>query len=210
MFALHGAGFVDSSGARCRGITKLLSRLLAPFPRSFGEAGARGGMSRGRLVDRQIAECITTGAAPQHIMAKAFFKLLTRLEITPTHAQVAVGFERIATAVDVLGRDRDGRRVVIEVKTGFANCAPPRPMKPPYEHVLATAENCSLAQLALTRWLYQQTFRGEASGLLVTLDTTSAHVRPLGDTFDGATLYSLISRPPPRPRRRRQPATACR
>jgi hypothetical protein len=155
--------FVDcASGLRYRGVTKLLARAFYPNYTYGGGGGKsrrwrrkrdeksktqaarpkrRGGLSRGRSVDRQIEKwvrdsmlccsvCVPSSPARKRRdvprackdpLALAVCAKLAEMRLVPVAAQVVVADSRlcIATAVDVVCRNNMGEYILIEIKAGF-------------------------------------------------------------------------------------------
>jgi len=102
------------------GITRLLRRVFWPAysfkraPESSGAACKRGGgMALGRLVDRQVSNL---DKAPTHPYARRAFEALRAAGLAPVASQVAVRFERLGTAADLVARDAKGSLCVVELK----------------------------------------------------------------------------------------------
>jgi len=83
---------------------------------------------------------------------------LARLHLQPYATQVPVGccFLRLATKIDMICHDSHGRKVLIELKTGYDNnfWTPDGQMNPPLQHVSACFGNQALLQLMTTTILF--------------------------------------------------------
>jgi hypothetical protein len=174
----RGFAFAGESGpaAKASGITKLLQRVYYPdYKYRGGARGERGkgpkGMRRGTLVDVQVRDAVDALAAgvpfkktkKTHPLTVKFMSALDVLGLDPVATQTKVGDrgERLATAVDLVARDRKTDRVVlIELKCGFNNYMDTStgrmkhelkayPNSPRFQHQL---------QLAVTTELFVRTF----------------------------------------------------
>jgi hypothetical protein len=131
------------------------------------------------------------------------WQAFARMKLTPVAAQVPVGCIelKVATAADVVCKDASGRRVVVEIKTGFLSyyhkhtgnnlrgIAPPQHDSPANQHQL---------QLLLTCELYRRTFPGHIMGgaYIMRVDPFGVDVIPLQSWVRSSSskVYDMLRR----------------
>jgi len=166
-------------------------------PGAAKKKGRDGGLARGRQVDTEIQHWVTAGGGARkksskrtvvpalHPFSRAFIALTQRLRLTPVATQVVVRDENcnLATLVDVVFLNTDGRIVVVELKTGFEgyNHVSSGQMRAEFAHHTNAPANQHKVQLAFTHAMFEKTFPefGSADGLLIRMTTEGAHVRSL-------------------------------
>jgi len=108
------------------GVTTFISQTLArgkKFAIGSGKCGKKG-MVIGRTTDMVVRKAVDkkiklSHTAPSHAKAVAFFDAMRKNGITVTEVQRPVKSSdlNIRTVIDAIGHDRDGRTIVIELKT---------------------------------------------------------------------------------------------
>lgn len=183
---------------RGRGLTNVIRETYYPdytFEKGGGgglppskKGGGKGGMARGRLVDDQVRRWIQGKMKKSylkkcHPFARAFVELIENvLKLSPVGAQVVVRDEEsnLATLADGVFVDRQGRTVVLELKTGFENYNDKATgkMKGVYSFLSNCPGNQHRVQLALTVEMFEKTFPelGAVIPLLVRMTSAGAHV----------------------------------
>ena len=114
------------------------------------------------------------------------FQTCTKLNLTPTATQVAVGSEsmRCATSCDLIAENAHGGKVVIEIKTGFMGYAA-RHTNTNMSIITPAVNDCCLnqfqLQLFLTYQLYRTTFpqNNVVACYVFRIDTLCVDVIPL-------------------------------
>jgi hypothetical protein len=185
---------------RCRGLTGVIKDTFYPEYQYRGgtvtgdtpKRGGQGGFARGRLVDREVQRWVQDGGGkvknPKklHLFSRAFIALTHRLGLSAVGAQVIVRDEQcdIATLVDAVFVNKNGRVVVVELKTGFEgyNESHNGRMRAEFSHLTNSPANQHRVQLAFTHAMFQRTFPefGEAGALLIRMTSSGAHVTSLG------------------------------
>jgi hypothetical protein len=191
---------------RGRGITAVIKTKFFPDYVFRGAANGLGkthnkkrgkgaGMARGRQVDTEIQHWMARGfakqgdkgrAPPLHPFSRAFIALVTRLRLTPVATQVVCRDEscNIATLVDAVFLNAQGRIVVVELKTGFEgyNDASNGRMRGEFRHLTNAPANQHKVQLAFTQIMFERTFPEfkQVDALLIRITSGGAHVRSLG------------------------------
>ena len=158
-------------------------------PGAAKKRGKAGGMARGRLVDNEVQRWMEKGLAPSpslHPFSRGFIALVTRLRLTPVATQVVCRDEscNIATLVDAVFLNAQGRIVVVELKTGFDgyNDSSNGRMREDFKHLSNSPHNQHKVQLAFTQVMFEKTFPefGVTDALLIRMTGDGAHVRSLG------------------------------
>lgn len=158
-----------------RGITLLLKELVWPhfkLPPDGDSADrtwcATKGFGRGLRVSRELAQRVNHGktSSRPHPFTVAVLSALEKNGLRPIRCEYAVASEanRLATAVDIVCRDREDKLHLIEVKTGMSNCwrKPQHNMQPPLQELTDCPMNQALVQLALTYRLFVEWNMGVA------------------------------------------------
>lgn len=160
------------SGHFARGLTKTLAAEFMPhysFRLAINSLPVRKPKKRGQylgsLADRQLSKWANTGKLPRGRRCKRFEVIrqaLTEAELVPIYAQLPVGDEalRVATMVDLVCRDMEGRIVLVELKCGFDDYfhVPNQGhMLAPLQNVEASFRNKAWLQLWLTTEFYHHT-----------------------------------------------------
>jgi hypothetical protein len=182
------------TGAKLRGITKLLSKSVyssATLPstsswRGGAWAGANGGLRRGRAVDSQVSRLANASAlmrkhAKMLKLTRLFFNALNYHNLVPVGSQrVVIDRQRgIGTAADVVCTRGAHELVLVELKTGFGGdrtqgagtC-----MQSPLTKAKDTPVNRHFAQLAVTLHLFQKEADTQAKLLAKGIDKVSGCV----------------------------------
>lgn len=154
-----------------RGITGVLASTFYPEfnPMTAVKAAPktgvykRGGKSEGIRVDKYLTDWVNTGKLKACYTANPRFEAIrSTLESygwKPLACQVplACASVRIGTRVDMLCLNKDGRVIIVELKTGFRGyweIANQGNMKAPFQNLKASCKNAHFLQLKLTTWLF--------------------------------------------------------
>lgn len=123
--------------------------------------GGKGGLHRGKLVDKQITLWAQAGGKylppARHRYALRVMAAFKKWGWTPISAQIVVVGHGLGTAIDLKVRDQDGKVFAIELKTGFYQVfdTPQGHLKPPLAFVTNTPRHHAMLQLAIGLVLYQ-------------------------------------------------------
>jgi hypothetical protein len=204
--------FVDvASTTKYRGITQLLKQVFWP-DYSFKKAQAPGPVGvgnskfvkgptsskRGTLVDLQISELIAgkpiTGKL--HPFTALAFKALKAGNLQPVASQVVVydAALRLATAVDILCENKDGKHVVVELKcsSDFKYTAYNACMKHEFQQISNSIANQHLAQTLVTRALFERTYGTAALAYILKVNQRGASWIRVPDATE--SLEGVLSR----------------
>jgi hypothetical protein len=135
-----------------------------------GHSGHSDFYMRGRDVDLEIRRWVETGASVSHPYSKKFVMWVEYKKLVAVHAQLAVGDAKIRTFIDVILKDRRGRHIVVEVKTGFHGYhdASSGLMRKEFSFLSNSPRNQHLLQAAFSEQLYRRTcVNAPVSGSLV-------------------------------------------
>jgi hypothetical protein len=135
-----------------------------------GHSGHSDFYKRGRDVDLEIRRWVETGASVSHPYSKKFVMWVEYKKLVAVHAQLAVGDAKIRTFIDVILKDRRGRHIVVEVKTGFHGYhdASSGLMRKEFSFLSNSPRNQHLLQAAFSEQLYRRTcVNAPVSGSLV-------------------------------------------
>lgn len=156
----------------------------------------------------RIPPRVTAILSKIHLFTKRFWKALDELNWKPVASQVGVGCKKwhVATLLDVLAIDEDGRERVIEVKVGYDGyyykCTEHNIAYPFHER-----EDClyhqHMIQVAITNELYKRTYRKAklqqkrvADPIVLRLTSKSTYVYFLTEWVkDGINILKNINTP---------------
>lgn len=150
-------------GVWARGLTKTLAAQFYP---SFcvkhlavtEPSRPAQGRKRGRAYDAAVTRWVDTGKkAPSLDRLK---DELAQRGWKTVSTQVPVGCRqlRLATRLDLVCQDREGRLVLLEIKTGYQHnwtVASTEKFLPPFQDLELTCRQISFMQLAFSRYLWQ-------------------------------------------------------
>jgi hypothetical protein len=155
-----------------RGLTKSLSAQFSPeFSISLVLKSLntikkkKHGRFRGNLADQQLSTWANEGILPGLNMDSRFDyirNIIVEKEWIPVCAQLPVGCKelRLATKIDLLCRDAQGKIIIIELKCGFDDYFEVHNqgnMSYPLQHVPTSFRNKSILQLLLSTYFFFHT-----------------------------------------------------
>jgi len=155
-----------------RGLTKTLSAQFSPeFSISLVLKALKTikkkkhGRFRGNLADHQLSTWANEGVLPGFNMDPRFDyirNVLVEQQWIPVSAQLPVGclHLRLATKIDLLCRDSDGKIILVELKCGFDDYFDVHNqgfMNYPFQHIPTSFRNKAILQLMITTYFYFHT-----------------------------------------------------
>lgn len=152
---------------------------------SSRSGGGKGGVHRGKLVDKQITLWAQSGGKylppARHRYALRVMAAFRQWGWTPIAAQIVVVGHGLGTAIDLKVKDREGSVFAIELKTGFYQYfdTPQGYLRPPLAFVTNTPRHHAMLQLAMGLVLYQNPHCTQ--GYVVRVDADGVFRYPLAD-----------------------------
>ncbi len=146
----------------------------------------------------KVSVSVRKGLAKLMPFVPRFWRVCSKLKLTPIDTQVFVGCEkaRVGSACDVVVKDSRNRYCILEIKTGFGyyESHTTVPMKKPFHAKTDSPHNQHQLQLAGTRLLYRHTFPDHKMGdcFVLRFDSEGVDIYPLESWVLGSAGDTLL------------------